>query len=76
MERRVKLQRDAEGQFVVIPPEFELLSDDVIIRKVGDGLIIKPASQRRSLLELLDEWEPLDEDFPEIEDLPPEPVNF
>jgi virulence-associated protein VagC len=42
MERRVKLQRDAEGRFVVIPPEFELPSDDVIIRKVGDRLIIEP----------------------------------
>jgi antitoxin VapB len=76
MERRVKLQRDAEGLFVVIPPEFELPSDDVIIRKVGDKLIIEPAQKKESLLDFLNGLEPLDEDFPEIEDPPPEPVDF
>jgi antitoxin VapB len=76
MERRVKLQKDAESLFVVIPPDFELPSDDVIIRKVGDRLIIEPARKKESLLELLDRLEPLDEDFPEIEDPPPKPVDF
>lgn len=76
MERRVKVQRDVEGRFVVIPPEFELPSDDVIMRKVGDRLIIEPAQERKSLLDFLDGLEPLDEEFPEIEDLPPKPVNF
>jgi virulence-associated protein VagC len=42
MERRVKLQRDADGQFVVIPSGYELPSDEVIIRKAGDRLIIEP----------------------------------
>ena len=70
MKRPVKLHRDAEGQFVCIPSEFELPVEDVIIRKVGDKLIIEPAP-KLLLLEWLKTLEPLDEDFPEIEH-PPE----
>jgi hypothetical protein len=40
------------------PREFELPGEDAIIRKEGDKL-------------LLDRLEPLEEDFPEIEALPP-----
>jgi virulence-associated protein VagC len=47
----VKLQRDAVGQFVVIPPEFELPSDDVIIGKVGDRLSIEPYKESSQLAE-------------------------
>ena len=41
MECRVKLQRDSDGQFVCIPFELELPSEEVTIRKVGDQLIIE-----------------------------------
>jgi antitoxin VapB len=76
MERHVKLFKNGRNQAVRIPREFELPGEDAIMRKEGDKLIIEPAPQRKSLLELLDEWEPLNEEFPEIEDLPPEPVDF
>jgi len=76
MERHVKLFKNGRNQAVRIPREFELPGEDAIMRKEGDKLIIEPAPQKRSLLELLDEWDPLDEEFPEIEDLPPEPVDF
>ena len=77
MQRRIKLERDAEGQFIAIPPEFEPLGVNLIMRKEGDKLIIEPAAApKQSLLELLETWEPLDEEFPEIEDLPPEPVDL
>ncbi len=46
MKRPVKLRRDAEGQFVCIPSQFELISEDVIIRKEGDKLIIEPAPKQ------------------------------
>ena len=75
-ERRVKLFRCGRDQVVRISREFELAGEDAIMRKDGDKLIIELAPQRKSLLELLDEWEPLDEEFPEIEDLPPEPIDF
>jgi antitoxin VapB len=41
MELPVKLLRDAEGQFVCIPSEFELPGEDAIMRKEGDKLIIE-----------------------------------
>jgi hypothetical protein len=42
-ERRVKLFRIGADQAVEIPPEFELPSDSVTIRKEGDRLIIEPS---------------------------------
>jgi antitoxin VapB len=77
MQRRVKLERDAEGQFIQIPLEFEPLGDNLLMRKEGNKLIIEPAPvPKQSLLELLETWEPLDEEFPQIEDLPPEPLDL
>jgi len=74
-ERHVRLFKNGRNQALRIPREFELPGNEAIIRKEGDRLIVEPV-QRRSLLALLATWEPLDEDFPEIEDLPPEPVDL
>jgi antitoxin VapB len=74
-ERHVKLFRNGRNQAVRIPREFELPGEDAVMRKEGDKLIIEPAPTR-SLLALLAGWKPLDEEFPEIEDRPPEPVDF
>ena len=76
LERHVKLFKNGRNKAVRIPREFEFPGDDAIMRKEGDKIIIEPALKKKSLLELLDEWEPIDEEFPEIEDLPPEPVDF
>jgi antitoxin VapB len=75
MERHVKLFKNGRNQAVRIPREFELPGEDAIMRKEGDKLIIEPAP-KLSLLELLETLEPIEEEFPEIEDLPPEPVDF
>ncbi|MFL5314075.1 MAG: hypothetical protein ACJ8A0_03220 [Microvirga sp.] len=45
------------------------------MRKEGKRLVIEPVP-RKSLLELLATLEPLDEEFPEIEDPPPEPLDL
>ncbi len=74
-ERHVRLFKNGRNQALRIPREFELPGDEAIIRKEGDRLIVEPI-HRPSLLALLATWEPLDEDFPEIEDLPPEPVDL
>ncbi|HEX4111998.1 MAG TPA: AbrB/MazE/SpoVT family DNA-binding domain-containing protein [Stellaceae bacterium] len=74
-ERHVKLFKNGRNQAVRIPREFELPGEDAIMRKEGDRLIIEPAKPK-SLLALLATWEPLDEDFPPIEDLPPDPVDI
>ncbi len=53
----------------------ELPCADTIAGDGGDQLTNQPPATL-SLLELLDTWEPLDEEFPEIEDLPPRPIDF
>jgi antitoxin VapB len=73
--RHVKLFKNGRNQAVRIPREFELPGEDAIIHREGDRLIIEPAPPR-SLLAILAELSPLDEDFPEIEDAPPGPVEF
>jgi antitoxin VapB len=74
-ERHVKLFRNGRNQAVRIPREFELPGEDAIIRKEGERLIIEPTSPR-SLLALLATLEPIEEDFPPIPDLTPEPVEL
>lgn len=71
----VKLYRHGDHQAVDIPPEWELPSDEATIRKEGERLVIEP-KPLTSLLEFLATLEPLDEDFPEIKDLPPEPFDL
>jgi antitoxin VapB len=60
---------------VRIPREFELPGEDAIMRKDGDRLIIEPAPAK-SLLAVLANLEPLDEDFSPILDAPPGPVRL
>jgi antitoxin VapB len=73
--RHVKLFKNGRNQALRIPREFELPGEDAIIRREGDRLIIEPAPPR-SLLAILRELAPLDEDFPEIADPPPEPITL
>jgi antitoxin VapB len=75
IERQVKLFRNGRNQAVRIPREFELPGEDATMRKEGDELIIR-AAPRKSLLEILDTLEDIDEAFPEIADPPPEPVDI
>ena len=74
-ERPVSLFRNGRNQAVRIPREFELQGTEAMIRKEGDSLIITPIRSNR-LLDMLARWEPLDEDFPEVEDAPPQVRDF
>ena len=74
-ERRVKIFRNGRNQAVRIPREFELPGDEAIMRREGERLIIEPAPPE-SLLALLSTLEPIDEEFGEIVDRPPEPVDL
>jgi len=67
--REVRLFRNNRNQAVRIPVEFELPGERAILRKDGDRLIIEPV-RKAGLLGLLAQWEPLDEELPEIEDPP------
>ena len=75
LHRHVKLFKNGRNQAVRIPREFELPGEDAIMHKEGDRLVIEPASPR-SLLAVLAELSPLDEDFPPIDDPPPRPVEL
>jgi len=63
IERHARLFRNGRN-----PREFELPGEEVIIHKEGNRLIVEPVVKKRNLLELLATLEPLDEDFPDIED--------
>jgi len=69
-ERHVRLFKNGRNQALRIPRDFELPGNEAIIRKEGNRLMIEPVA-RPSLLTVLASLEPLDEDFPEVEDLPP-----
>ncbi|HEX4499496.1 MAG TPA: AbrB/MazE/SpoVT family DNA-binding domain-containing protein [Thermoanaerobaculia bacterium] len=69
-ERIVRLFRNGSNQALRIPRDLELPGSQAILRKEGERLIVEPMP-RTALLELLSTWEPLDEEFPEIDDLGP-----
>jgi antitoxin VapB len=74
-QRHVKLFKNGRNQAVRTPREFELPGEDAIMRKEGRVLIIEPAPPR-SLLALLATLPSIDDEFPPIEDRPPEPVEL
>lgn len=74
-DRYVKLFRNGRNQALRIPREFELPGEDAVVRKEGDRLIVEPA-RPQSLLAYLATAEPIDDEFPPIEDLPPDPVDL
>jgi antitoxin VapB len=73
--RRVSLFRNGRNQAVRIPREFELPGFEAMMRREGDRLIIEPMP-KKPLREILREWESIPEEFPEILDRPPEPVEL
>jgi antitoxin VapB len=74
-QRLVKLFRNGRNQAVRIPREFELRGKEAIMRKEGQRLVIEP-TPKRSLLEILETLKPIEEKFPDIDDLPPEKVDL
>jgi len=73
--RQVRLFRNGRNQAVRIPREFELPGEDATMRKEGDRLVIEPAPPR-SLLAVLATLEPIDEEFPAIDELRHTPVDL
>ena len=71
--RHARLFRNGRNQALRIPREFELAADEVIIYREDRRLVIEPVERRPILAEVLSRLEPLDEDFPEIDDPPTVP---
>lgn len=77
--RRVHLFRNGRNQAVRIPREFELPGDEALLRRDGTtGQLILEPVHKRDLMTLLASWTPLNEEdqMPEIQDLPPDPVDL
>lgn len=73
-QRHVKLFRNGRNQAVRIPVDFELPGDEAIMHRDGERLVIEPV-RKRGLVALLKTMEPMDDDFPEIDDPAPAPEN-
>ncbi len=73
-QRHVKLFRNGRNQAVRIPVDFELPGNEAIMHRDGDRLVIEPV-RKRGLVALLKTMEPVNEDFPEIDDPVPIPEN-
>ena len=68
--RTASLFRNVRNQAIRIPREFEFEGTEVTVRKEGARLVIEPLLKKHPLIALLESMQPIDEDFPEIEDLP------
>ena len=69
-ERIACLFRNGRNQAIRIPRDLELPGNEVLLRKEGNRLIVEPVP-RKSLLEVLAAWGPLNEEFPDVDDLEP-----
>jgi len=76
-QKRARLFRNGRNQALRIPREFELDAEEVSITRDGQRLIVEPIG-KDGLLSLLASWEPLDEEFPDVDDtlLPPGEVDL
>ncbi|ABM61572.1 antitoxin [Halorhodospira halophila] len=76
-KRTVRIFRNGRNQAVRIPRGFELDSDEAVLRREGDCLILEPV-RRKGLIATLDGLEDLDESFPDVDaELPPnDPVEL
>lgn len=79
-ERHVRIFKNGRSRAVRIPKEFDIFGDELVMREEDGRLVLELPKKRdlRDALEWLKSQPPLppNEDFPEIEDPPPEPVDF
>lgn len=66
-EYHVKLIQQGNIQTLPIPKELKITTSSVMIHQEDDKLIIEPLRQK-SLLKALSTLEPLEEDFPDIDE--------
>jgi antitoxin VapB len=76
LERKVSLFRNGRSQAVRIPKEFELPGNEAVLRQEEGGRLVLEPVKRGSLIEYLKNKEPLDVEFPEIDDPLPEPFDL
>jgi antitoxin VapB len=73
--RPVRLFRNGRNQAVRIPREFELPGQDAVLYREGERLVLEPLGRAR-LLALVSSWEPIETDWPDVDDPVPRPVEI
>lgn len=76
--RQVSLFRNGVNQAIRIPREFELPTQDALLFREGNRLIIEAYPSQPSLLSTLENLPPLEDSFPDVDEglLPSEPINL
>jgi antitoxin VapB len=73
--RHVKLFKNGRNQAIRIPRELELPGREAVLYKEGDRLVLEPIG-RPSLRDLLAAWEPIETDWPEVDDPAPRAIEL
>lgn len=76
VERHVRIFRNGRSRAVRIPKDFDVFGDELVMRLEGRQVILeRPAKE--TLANLLARLKPIDdEQWPEVDDPPPERVDF
>lgn len=74
--RHARLFRNGPNQAVRIPRELELSTNELVICRDEERLILVPVDSSPSLAEVLASLAPLDVDIPEIQDPPAQPEDL
>lgn len=77
-ERHVRIFKNGRSRAVRIPKDLDIFGDEVVMREEG-GRVVMEVPRKRDLAEVLAYLRTLpplgpDEQFPDIEDEPPEPM--
>ena len=74
--RHARLFRNGRNQALRIPRDFELATDEVIIYREDNCLVVEPVQRTPSLSQVLSRLKPLEERFPPIDDPPSGPEDL
>ena len=74
VERHVKVFKNGRSRAVRIPKELDLFGDELVMRRDGERVILERPPKEK-LADILARLKPIDEEWPEIDDPPPEPVD-
>jgi antitoxin VapB len=76
VEFHARVFRNGRSRAVRIPSGIDLPGDEVVFRQEHGKVTIEPVAKKPNLLEVLAMLEPIDVDFPEVDDPLPEPIDW
>jgi len=72
--RHVRIFKNGRSRAVRIPMDWDFFGDELVMRQDGERVILE-RPQRERLSDILARLKPIDEEWPEVDDPPPEPVD-